>query len=236
MKKKLLLILTIFLITGCTGKYDLTITDEEKVNEKIIISVLNDDIINLNYTIDEYLDNNSYVYKNNPIYSEYEIKTKKSNPNSHFIATRTYKNLDEYIKSNSFKSMFNTANIERTDKYITFTTTKNAYLQNIKNDQIVSNEYKYDSFEINIKFYNEVVDNNADKVDKSNNIYTWYVSEDSQKDIIYFKIGPKVKYFVKIKDIIVSNIASIIAVSLIFIIIGLSVLYVIIKSKKNNEI
>ncbi len=236
--KKILLVLLVLLVTGCSGKYDLTITDKKKVEEKFVLSIHNEDILNSNYTIDEYLDHYSYIYSSSNNFKKYNIKTKKSNPDSYFIVKRSYKNLQDYINSNTFKSMYSSAEIEDTGKYISFTTSRNDYLYNLKNDMLLSNENKYESFEINIKFYNEVVDNNADKVDEKNNIYTWYVDEtrSAEQSFIYFKLGPKVKYFVKFKDYILNNLAAIIVVVSIIGLVGISILYIVYKSKKNNEI
>jgi len=236
--KKLLLVIAILIITGCSGKYDLTITDDKKVNEKFIISVSNKEIENSNYTVDEYLDHYSHIYTSSSNFKTYNITTKKDSPNSHFIVESSYKTLDDYIESNSFKSMFSSAEIVDTGKYLTFTTSRNEYIQSLKNDMLISEDSKYDSFQINIKFYNEVVEHNADKVDKKNNIYTWYVDENENinDSYIHFKLGPKVKYFVKFKDFIKKNLVTLIVIGSFIVLIAISGLYLIYKNKKNNEI
>lgn len=236
--KKLLLVLSIIFITGCSGEYNITITDEKKVEENFSISISNQKIYNSNYTIDEYLDHYSYVYSNSDNFKEYNITTKKSKLNSYFIVKRNYKDLQTYIKANTFKSMFVSAEIEDTGKYLEFTTSRNEYLYNLKNDMLISEEYKFENFEINIKFYNEVINHNADKVDKSNNIYTWYVdeNEDIEDSFIHFKLGPRVLYIVKFKDYVMKNLTSIIIVSTIMLLIIFSILYILYKNKKNNEI
>lgn len=238
--KKLNLILCGFLIlfTGCSVKHDITITDKKKVEEKTTITVSNSYINEQNYSVDEFLDHYKYIYGNAENFKDYKIKTKKSKPNSYFIVTRNYNTVEEYVNSNSFKSMFVSADIENTGKYFTFISSRNDYLYNLKNDMLISEENKYDSVEINIKFYNEVIDSNADKVDKHNNIYTWYVDESKSADdsYIYFKLGPKVKYFVKIKDIIMKNIVAILVVVGLLLAIAMTTLYIVYKSKKNNEI
>ena len=75
-------------------------------------------------------------------------------------------------------------------------------------------------------------------MNKSNNIYTWYVDEkrDADESYIYFKLGPKVKYLVKIKDIIINNLASIIVIGSTLLLIAGAILYIMYKNKKNNEI
>ena len=236
--KKLLLVLVLLLVTGCSGEYNLTITDEKKVNEKFILSINNQEILDSATTVDEYLDYHLNLYSSSDNFKKYNIKAKKSKPNSYFLVERSYKDLDEYIESNSFKSMFLYADLESTSKYVTFKTSRNDYIYSLQNEILASETEKYDSFEINIKFYNEVINHNADKVDKSNNIYTWYVDEtrDADESYIYFKLGPKVKYLVKIKDIIMNNLASIIVIGSTLLLIAGAILYIMYKNKKNNEI
>lgn len=234
--KKILILLTLLCLTGCNVKYDLTITDKQQVKEKFYVYIENDEIIKSQMSIDEYLDYYSNIYKKNDGYSEYKIITKKSDPNSYFVVKNDYKNLSEYINSTSFKSMFYSASVETVGKYTTFKTSKNAYLESVKNNQLISSNAKYKSFEINIKFYNEVVSSNADKVDEKNNIYTWVVSEDDKEDFISFKIGPKVKYNVVIKDYIQNNIITFAVIGSSLAILATLGGYIYIKSKKNNEI
>lgn len=234
--KKILPFFLILLVSGCSLKYDLTITDKKEVKEKFYLGVVNEEVTSYNYSIDEYLDHYKYIYSTSDNFKDYNIKTKKSNPQSYFIVNRNYKSIDDYIKSNSFLSMFDSATIESTDKYYEFKSGKNIYLSNLNNDSLLSETDKYDSVSISIKFYNEVVNSNADEVDKKNNIYTWYIDDNTTKDFIYFKTSKKVKYLVKIKDIIMDNILSITIISSIVIILLISIGYIVFKSKKNNEI
>lgn len=236
--KKVLLVLCIILLTGCSGEYNLTITDKKRVEENLIISVSNEEILETNSSIEEYLDHYSYVYSTSDNFKGYQIKTKKSKPNSYFKIKRNYKDLEQYVKSNSFKSMFIYADILDTGKYLEFTTSRNDYIYNYQNNMLISEEDKYDSFKINIKFYNEVVDHNADEVDKSNNIYTWYVDVNKSADdsYIHFKLGPKVMYLIKLKDFIMKNMVTIAFILSIFGVFALGLIYILYKNKKNNEI
>jgi len=236
--KKLLLVLGIILLTGCSGEYNLTITDKKRVEENLIISVSNEQILQANNSVDEYLDHYAYVYSTSDNFKNYLIKTKKSNPNSYFKITRNYKDLEQYIESNSFKSMFIYADILDTGKYLEFTSSRNDYIYNYQNNMLESADATYDSFKINIKFYNEVVEHNADEVDKKNNIYTWNVdiNRSADESYIYFKTGPKVLYLIKLKDYIKKNMVTIIFICSVFGAIALILLYILYKNKKNNEI
>lgn len=234
--KKILILLILLCMTGCSVQYDLTITDKEEVKEKFVISISNDKMLSEYSSVEEYLDYYSNLYLQNEGYEDFNIDTKKSKPNSYFTVNNNYKNLDEYVQSISFKSMFDNAMIERIGNYTSFTTSKNAYLSSLKKNDIISEESKYDSFKISIKFYNEVTASNAEEIDEDNNIYTWIVSEDSATDYIYFKIGPKVKYGVVLMDYIQNNLASIIIITSTIVLLAVTITFIYIKSKKNNEV
>lgn len=234
--KKILVLLILLCMTGCSVQYDLTITNEGEVKEKFVISIPNEDMLSEYSSIEEYLDYYSNLYLQNEGYEDFSIDTKKSKPDSYFTVKNNYKNLDEYVQSLSFKSMFNNATIERIGKYISFTTSKNAYLASLKNNDLISEESKYDNFKIRIKFYNEVTASNAEEIDEKNNIYTWIVSEDSETDYIYFKIGPKVRYGVVVMDYIQNNLASIVIITSTIVLLAATIAFIYIKSKKNNEV
>lgn len=237
-KRFLILLICLFLLTGCNVKVNLTVDENKKVKENISISVLNIDVPYYGYdSSDEFLDHYKNEYSNIPGYKDFDIKTKSTNSNSIFKAKREYKSLEDYIKSYSFLNIYNYAYIDNTGNYLTFRTSKNLYLEMLQGEQLghVGTERTY---EISVKFYNEVIESNADKVDKSNNVYTWYIDKttDLNDSDIYFKLGPKVKYFVKFKDYIMENIISIIIIAIIILLILFSGLYIVYKSKKNNEI
>lgn len=234
--KKIIIFLAILFLTGCNVKYDLTITNKEEVKENFYVYIDNSKMLESYKTIDEYLDYYSNVYKENFSKENYNIKTKESSPQSYFLVKNKYKDLDEYTKSTSFLSLFSGATIERVGSYTTFTTATNTYLNSIKNDTLLSADAAEYQYTINIKFYNEVVDSNADKIDEKNNIYTWNIDKNTTKDFIYFKISSKVKYGVMIKDFIVSNIVSFIIILSAITIVSVSGIFIYIKARKNNEV
>ena len=234
--KKIFIFFVILLLTGCNVQYDLTITNKEEVREKFYVFIDNNTIDNSNMSKDEYLDYYSNLYLQNSGYENYKVDTKKGKDISSFIVTRNYENLNDYITSVSFKNMFYNATIERIGNYTSFETSKNQFLESIKNNEIVSEDMKKNTYTINIKFYNQVVNHNADEVDEKNNIYTWIVNKDTTKNTLYFKIGPKVRYDVMILDYIQNNLLLLSIIGIIILFILITFLYIFIKIKKNNEI
>jgi len=218
MKKILLLLLVIFL-SGCSVKYDLVITDKKRVKENIEITVFNERIYEQFQTIDEFVNYYDNYYNTLPGYESFEIKSKKRNDGVVFNVSNKYSSLEEYIKSNSYISMFSGASIEHVGNYTTFKSTDNVYLQNINSEYIIDEHYYYDKFTINIQFYNKVVDHNADKVDTKNNVYTWEVTSSNPKEYVYFKFNDKKRYDVIIKDYIKTNYVSLIIIASLIVIV-----------------
>ena len=75
--KKILILLTILCLTGCSVQYDLTITNKEQVKEKFYVYVKNEKMLETHSSVNEYLDYYSNLYKNNYGYDKYTITTKK---------------------------------------------------------------------------------------------------------------------------------------------------------------
>ncbi len=234
--KKILFLFFLLIITGCDVQYNLTITNKEEVKENFYVYIDNKTISNNSMTVDEYLDYYSNLYTNQSAYNNIKITTKKGNEVSYFLVKNNYKNLDEYIKSYTFKNMFSDADIERVGKYTSFMTSNNVYLEAVENGELLSEQAKYDSFKISIKFYNKLANHNADEIDEKNNIYSWNIQEHSSKDYIYFKLSPEIRYDVMIKDYILNNLLAIVIAGGLILIITFCLIYVAIKIKKNNEI
>ena len=236
MKKKIfILFITLFLV-GCSVDYNLVITDTRAVRENFEVRVNNEMIPEEYSSVNEFLDYFSSVYRNIEGNESYNIKTRKGNFVSLFRVNRNYFSIRDYINSNSFKSMFNDAAIYDEGSYLTFRTSNNIYLEIMQLDFVLDEDYYYEEFNINIKFYNNVVDHNADNFDERNNILTWVVTRENATDHIYFKIDGNVRYGVMIKDIIQTNLIEIIVITGVVGGAIIFVSYASIKAKKNNKI
>lgn len=233
--KKFILLASIFLLTGCSVKYDLTITDKEEIKENMVIPIKNQVMLEKYKSVDEYLDFYVGLYTSNRIYKDYSITAKEGMKVSNFTVKRNYKDLDEYITGITFRTMFEKATIERIGTYIKFTTTKNLYKTAIDEDELLDPDYGYEDLKVRVKFYKEVVDSNATEVDKKKNIYTWDLLE-SEDDYIMFKMSDAKRYDVIIMDYINQNLVpliifGVIAIGLIVVLIG-----IYIKGENNNKI
>lgn len=236
MKRIIILLTLILLLTGCSVKYDITITDTEKIKEQITITVDNETALKSSNSLEEYLDYYSNIYTDNQGYGEFAVKTKKGKEFSKFIVKNTYNNLNDYTSSFSFLSMFNKASIERVGNYVTVTTSENEYLKTINGDEFLDEEFFYDDFQISIKFYNKVVNHNADYVDEKNNIYTWDVTKNNPKEYMTFKYSNEKRYDVIIKDWIMINLLPIIIIGTFLVFVIGFIIYILIVRKNNDRI
>lgn len=236
MKRILVLLVSILLLTGCSVKYDITITDKEQIKEEMTITVDNKTAIEKSNSLDEYLDYYSNIYADNQGYGEFNVKTKKGKEFSKFIVKNTYGSLTDYTSSFSFRSMFNKAVIERVGNYVTFTTSENEYLKALNSAEYLDEEFFYEDFIINIKFYNKVVNHNADYVDEKNNIYTWEVTKNNPKDFITFKYSKEKRYDVIFKDWVMVNLLPIIIIGAFLIFAICFGIYIAIVRKNNDRI
>lgn len=234
MKKLLILLISILIFTGCSVNYDIVITDKEQVNEKITVSIDNEYALKKASSVDEFLDYYSELYKSDKKYNKF--KTKKGKEESKFIVTNSYPNLEDFVNSNSFLTMFSDASIEKVGNYVTFKTSNNEYLKQLNSNEFIDEEFYYDDFKINIKFYNKVVNSNADSIDEKNNIYTWDITKNNPKEYITFRFSNQKRYDIIIKDWIMVNLVPIIIIGSLLVVIAGVGIYISIVRKKNDRI
>lgn len=235
--KKILILICVLLLTGCSVDYNLVITDKQEVREKFTVAIDNTSILERYDTIDEFLNYYTEYYPEIKGFEYYNIKGKKQNNNVTILKVNSkYNSLKEYTKSKGYISMFSNALVETQGKYTTFKSSENFYLKKLKSDTLMEGDIYYDEFKINIKFYNKVVSHNADIVDEKNNIYTWIVTKDNAKDTVEFKTSGEKRYDVIIKDYIENNIVatSIVGGLVLILIIGGIAFYI--NYRKNQEL
>lgn len=201
MKKKLLIILFIFLVSGCTAEYNLTIEDDNFI-ESIDISAPIDKKDELNYFVEnEQLIKSSI--SSNVIYnrevSDYDDKA---------VVNLYHKfSLNEYNESTANKCFENFKIMEEDDYYTIVADKFNCY---------GGFEASAEKYIINIKTNYNVLNNNADSV--KNNVYTWNIDKKNhEKKSIIFQFSKKEKEFDFINFIKPIGISFLVAVSIIVV-------------------
>lgn len=223
MKKKLLiLILFLFIITGCSAEYTLDFSNKE-IKENINITILDSDIpksdpnslIEPDDRITPFIKGEQY-----PVFNNKDITyNKKVDKNGNITTIKLDYNYthQKFKNSTVYKTCFENASFESERKNYVLNFSGSFYC-------LYGKEIK-----INIKTNNKVNSHNADKV--SGNTYTWIVN---QKNVDDTNILMDISKESKIIDMVAYIILGIALV--VIIIFGYRVYTKIKKSKDVNEI
>ncbi|MBR3199273.1 MAG: hypothetical protein IKG27_04590 [Bacilli bacterium] len=183
MKKVLILLFCIFLLTGCDVTYNLDIDgDIYKETTNIIEnydSVKDHNTLNYAYNLfDIYLNKPIPISSLSPFVSEtnekldnviyYDVKDLSDDENFGMEYTGTFDNKNLISDSNILAFAVGRTAIEKNEKTIKIEA------QNIK----IFKQFKnLDNITVNLKTKNKVINHNADNVSK--NVYTWYINKNN---------------------------------------------------------
>lgn len=223
MKKNIfILILSLFLITGCTSEYNLEFSNG-KIKENIVVNISNSDIppkttdivAEVDDRITPFIENDQYPFMNNTN-KKYSKKVENTEAGTRVTMNYTYSH-NEYKNSVAYNMCFedSTFNENRNDYDLNFT--GKFFCQ--YSEEVI----------INIKTNNEVISNNADKVE--GNTYTWVINDTNRDNVnINIKISKKSK--------ITNNVIYVILGVILIILIVLAInAYIKIQERYNvNEI
>ena len=231
-KKILLIILLLFLVTGCSSvKYEIKIQKDLSVIESANMSAtseyFNNFYMNLPITIvKEFYEDEEWIspLKNNNY--QYELR-KDNTPYPSVFATKKYNSLNEYVESTVYKNqVFNKLDVKTKDNLVTLEATEYKKYLPDDGDGDVNGRYPVSKLIVNIKLPFVVKDTNADKIDKRNNIYTWTINEETEDKEIKITFD-KTKIFVY-------NISWYISLAIIIIIVIVAIVLIIKAIRKNN--
>ena len=211
--KFILLILLVFIITGCSGNYNLTFNKDLSINEELNIL-----IDNSNNAYERTLD---LLKKAEIDPDKYEIMIDKDKVK--IVYKETYTSFENYyLNSKLYRSLFENIEYEKDNTGMSINT-KSRFKLNDKNNQSIINAYDIDNFKINLSIPFNVTENNADSI--KDNTYTWDLNNsDTYKEI-------NLKY-----DYRNDRVPSIVLISTIVIISVGIILYIIIYLSRNRRI
>lgn len=193
MKKKILLVIIIFLITGCSGKYELEIKNE-KVIEKTTALYNSKDVLKDPY---EHTLDVSLKYDDNGDFLMYETKKNvKDGDKVGVELTNNYHSIDDFKNySQIINRCYNANNITNINNTITIKTS---------NEFTCIDEIKeLDEVTIVIKSNHKLKSTNADK--KKGATYYWYINKDNYKEkpiSLVLHSNKKVWYYDVLKKLI----------------------------------
>lgn len=233
MKKKILILLIPFLLTGCASvNYELDIDKNINVSEKVKITATSD-FFNIYYKnlpitiVKEFYNDSDIQNKLNSNNYKHEINQKNAKY-PEVIVSKEYKSLEEYSQNTIFKNqVFENVIITTNDNLITLQTVN--FKKYTTDDD--SDSYPVSKLAISIKSPYVVVENNADKHDKKTNAYIWLVDSSTENKEIKITFDKNKIYIYNI--VMYISLFVIILIILTMIIIGFKMHK---KNVINNEI
>lgn len=233
MKKKILILLIPFLLTGCASvNYELDIDKNINVSEKVKITATSD-FFNIYYKnlpitiVKEFYNDSDIQNKLNSNNYKHEINQKNAKY-PEVIVSKEYKSLEEYSQNTIFKNQtFENIIVTTNDNLITLQTVN--FKKYTTDDD--SDSYPVSKLAISIKSPYVVVENNADKHDKKTNAYIWLVDSSTENKEIKITFDKNKIYIYNI--VMYISLFVIILIILTMIIIGFKMHK---KNVINNEI
>lgn len=227
MKRKLFLLFIIFLLSGCTVNYNLTI-DNDTALENIKISIPTEDATEKEFE--------SQVKHKRPVYfgeKKYYDMTYDNDGDNYHVDYIYKHNINNLHKSSFLNNCYATNNIKVSDEQISISTS------NVFRCINLDDGLHTDAVDVNITTKLKVLNNNADEI--NNNTYTWHMDGYDYSNKPIKLVLQKNK---KISDSIITfnkkNSNTFNSINVIFLIlpIVLAIIYLFIKAKKskNNEI
>ena len=226
MKKILLLIGCIFLITGCKVEYNLNINNDLMISESVNMTGTEEffdtyykssrlNVINMIFDDErkELLKENGYNYKI------------IENETPYVLVNKDYTNINDYVTNSVFfKQYFNNINVTDENGIISL---KTEDFMPINPDSIERYNIAVSTIKITSSY--KAVNHNASSYDEKTNTYTWYI-EDVTKDFsIDFSYDTN-QIYVPPKD----EINWILIIMMIIFVIGIIVVYILNNKKQNN--
>lgn len=189
MKKNILLLISLFLLTGCSANYDLTIKRDLSVEENVLVQ--SDSSLFMYYYDTSKADVVSSLLDMEPDYkSAYGVTIDDKATYPTLSGSRSYKDLDSYINDSLLiREYFNNVEYSIKDGILTFRA--NGYKGINLSDQ---SRHVVDNCKIRIQTDYEILDSNSTSLDFGN-AYSWSVNKNVSDMSIYLKINTNKKYY-----------------------------------------
>lgn len=178
MKKNLLLLCILFLVTGCSVNYEIEIKDNKIIEGRTV--TYSEKIENVyDYTLD-------LLVQNDDNGDRLSHDTKKVFSNG-FTVKNYYKNIDEYKNTSlSYGSCFSDIKFDKDNKYIYLDISGKFLCSQYLNDD--------NKFTFSVRSNHKVLENNSDS--KKGYTYSWNIDSDNVEDVnIHIKLDSRKKVY-----------------------------------------
>lgn len=234
MKIKLLLLIPLLFLTGCSIEYNLAIDSNFKVIEELTAYENNNELLRYYDNIESIPSKHFYQYKNMGRFKKYSLTKElfEKEKTGGIVKSSKYK-IADLKDSPLIETLFSNFSINEYGDMLSIQAT--GYNYSLFEGE--GNNIDMEDIIVNVKLQHEVIDNNADRVDEKTNTYTWVLNNDVRSGNIYFVIDKsKKKYGIQIKDFFNSNLSTIYTISAVIGIILLVAIYFAFRLRKINKI
>ena len=229
MRKVILLITILFLLSGCDVRSNITINKDLSVKEEVrmtgtssFFSVYYKDLpITVVENMLETGDRKDKLIKNGYTYTINEDERYPA-----VIAKKEYSSINDFVEKTIFKDQY-FSNFETTNNENLITIHANGFKKYVEDPEY----YEIKKFSLYIKVPYVVTDSNADSYEAATNTYIWNINEDTEDKEIKLTFDKNKIYIYNIGVYI-----SIIILVVLGIILGLIIRMLYIKNKNNNKI
>lgn len=217
MKKVFLIILTLFVLTGCSATYNLEIDDSRVLESCDFLLEKNDEN---ERTVDDYYNTNYLAFFDMNLLKDYNYNKERIDDGKHvgMNLSFAYGNRD-YQNSSLLDRCYYKKSFIKTNDYIILNTEGGASCFYKDESKLL------DDLTVNIKTDLKVLENNADSV--KDNVYTWKLTD---------KNFSKKNIYIKIKRGSVYSFIPLIIILIVFIIVLINYIRIRFINKRKNEI
>ena len=168
----IVIVLLMFILSGCSGNYNLTFNEDLSLKEELDINIKNE---NNNY------ERTFYIFEKGNVDSDkYEIIADDNNV--YIKYTENYDSFEDYLlNSNLYHMIFENIDYSKDNKGMILNTESYLKLDDKVSNEIV-NSYDIDNLKINLKIPFSINKSNEDS--KNNDVLTWELNKnDTYKEI-----------------------------------------------------
>lgn len=233
-KKVFLIFLSFLLLTGCTAKANLIITTDKKIEENIQVyntwQNLKNDYKNIEEAKKNYVLSYQDFFKN----TKYKVSYHTKNALLKAIIKNTSHTLNTISDTAIYSSLFVPIVVDK--NHYTMAIQENALDLFEDTLGVGAEDYLFlNEIEINIQFHNVIENANSDAYNSKTNTHTWIIHKENLNRNIEFTIANEKRYDIIIPYLIKKHI-DFILLGIVLLIIGITSLFIIRASKRENAI
>lgn len=230
MKKIFLICLTFLLCCGCTAEVDMIITTNQKVEEKIKVTIAQDYILEYS-SLNEFKQN----YKN--ILDAYDKNYSLNAISKGDTITSIVKNKDQLnsLGVEGMSTLLFQAIEKKEESYVLKFSNQLEDLLRSDLEMEINEEELLKELKIHIQFHNVIENANSDSYNSKSNTYTWIMNKDNLDRNIEFTIAKEKRYDIIIPYLI-KKYFDLILLGVLVVIVFVVSLFIIRKAKRENAI